>query len=537
MELAFLTEQLSIVFDSSTGKLIEIRNTVLNDTVVRPAPESGSVLSLRLDDMQTVPLSLLSARSRRPLMELAWSGGGLECLLTIRAGSNPSSSLWDLLIRNTGPEERLVSPEFPLLRGVMPEPPGDNARGFVQDQFGHDAFAPAVRSVLPLQWHCLIDAGRGSVLGIQARDPHFLPKSIRTADHEVSLSYTGSFPVGRGAILRLPQIVIGAHSGDWRGTAADYREWLRRRLPQKRPPRWFFSGAVWGAALSETEISPGPGQRGAAFKLCAGPEDEAGCKRAHGFLSRDPALPVLQIRASYPHRRPVLSGGGSALCASLSGVPWLSASPTEPAEDAERWYCAQITAWDALVWGEPRRDPAVDDPGISTRLFEGWQFSAVVAARRDADSGGLTEYHAPYRLLIPWSGTSAPDVAACDLETLAWRTIVPFPSGGCFGVDESANWVLVVVLNGKTDLVGFDRLPEVIPGGVLSMNPRIIAGPGTTARIRLSIPGCLEKDARIVVGEESRLPIPKTVRPGRYPVILHGRGALRFCRMLRVLGA
>jgi hypothetical protein len=68
------------------------------------------------------------------------------------------------------------------------------------------------------------------------------------------------------------------------------------------------------------------------------------------------------------------------------------------------------------------------------------------------------------------------------------------------------------------------------------VSPSVIAGPGGTGRVRISIPGCIDRPIRIPVGAESRLLIPRGVRPGEYPVIVKGRNSLCFMRFLRVLG-
>jgi hypothetical protein len=547
MELSVTTEKLSIVFDASSGSLAEISNAETGDAVVRPFAPSGPPFALYEPSSGPaagpwIPLSKARMSLRGSLFESVWTDGILECFFTVAASRLPSRSLWDLVIRNTGRRERVFQAEFPVLDGVMPDPAGRGVRAAAMDQYGRP-FGPAVSDGAALPWHCIWDPGRRSALGIVVRDPRFGPKEFVTDKTMLHLRHSGVFTLGPGGALRLPQAVVLAETGDWRAAAEECRQWLMLTGLDRRPPKWFRSGDIWGARLPEAgaggvvSLFPAAPARGRALLLSDAGPGENRPRRAHGDFVHDPSAQLLQQRASFPFRRPCL-GRGEAVRASLAGAPWLRLPPDAPLDPlSANWACAQATAWRALVWGVVRPDPAADDPGITARLFDAGAFSAAMAARLDPAGGGLAEYHAPYRLVIPWSGPRQPLAAVCDLETLVWRTVEPFVSGGSFGVDESANWCMCIVIRGDIDLVGFGQTSEVVPGGMLRIRPELIAGTGKTARVRVSIPGCIPRGIRIGVGEERLIPIPADARPGAYPVILRSRSSLPFLRLLRVLGA
>ena len=544
MELSISTDLLSIVFDAVSGSLVEMHNSRIGDSVIRSSLPTALPFVVHADPPGTeIPLSPVGTGSAGDdFLELMWTGGGLECVLSVAVEERSARSLWNLRIRNIGAEERSLAVEFPRFNGVMPDPEGGGARGHVTDQYGR-RLSPAVFENPPIQWHCLCDVERRSALGIIVKDPSFGPKTLVTGERLISFRHTGPFRLRRGGVIRLPEIIVLAEKGDWRGTAEEYRRWRARFTPGLRPPRWFYSGIIWGLRQLEADeravraILPSAPARGPVLLVSETRMEERRSIDTHGVFAEGTDFSLLPIRVSHPFHRPFLRGNKTAVRASLCGSPFIYGERGEPADaEASRWACAQTAVWNALVWGAVGPDPSVDDPGITARLFVGKAFSLVIAARLDPATGRLAEYHAPYRLTIPWTRKGRPRAAVCDLERLSWRDLEPFLSGGSFVVDESANWAACVVLSKDLDLVGFDPLPEVVPGGMVRVSPSVIAGPGRTVRVRISIPGCIDRPIRIPVGAESSLLIPHGVRPGEYPVIVKGRNSPCFVRFLRVLG-
>jgi hypothetical protein len=491
MELVLSSDLCAIHFDADTGALLGIRDIERKVGFLDPGKGTQppfrfpGLAALRLTDARLAP----SARGEG--VRLVFETDGLLFLLRVSIGFRSALSSWSLQVRNCGRASRSLCVEFPLIAGTG----GSLFNG------GPD---------WPARWIAVADPSGRAGLGLVVRDRKASPKTLLVEAGSVRVRYDSPFPILPGRAVRLPETTVLVSEPDWRPTARVHGAW---------------QGAPRGA------------KRSAALPL------------ALQFEALPPES-LLPLRMSFP--RLVLTSG-NPVDASLAGIACKSsAEGGDSGPLARHWTCAYASAREALCGGEVCDDPQTDDPGIVTRMFRGPRMDAIVAARLedrngeahaagiggpvDGPVGGrLADFHAPFEIRIPVTGTNIPEVAVCDLEDLSWSRHVPIVSGGRFAIGTSSNWLLCLVLGGKRRIVGFDPPAETAPGGVVVIRVDAIAGTGKAKRVLCAAPGLLAAFT-VAIGGEIVIPVPPGIRAGFYPLSLRGKNVPPFTRFLHVLG-
>jgi hypothetical protein len=279
----------AIEFAADTGALKSILNVPLADQVLKDQPSPATPFRIHADfpnewvvdaDAEKAAkvhlgpegLVLTAAKNKRTPtgedIELAYAGGGFECLMRVSLAADSGDSTWTLAVKNVGPSPRLTQVEFPRLLGVQLGPKGSKNRETVLDQAGYIADAWTIAGGIygtgdgqggrwSMQWHSMFDPASRSALGLIVMDPEIRNKKLVLARPCLSIQYFPPQTLAPGETLTMPPVRVLIHEGDWRRTARAYADWFAKAFQHATPPRWFLESDSWeGRWLAKKSDKP-----------------------------------------------------------------------------------------------------------------------------------------------------------------------------------------------------------------------------------------------------------------------------------------
>jgi hypothetical protein len=361
---------------------------------------------------------------------------------------------------------------------------------------------------------------------------HMCPGCVEWQDHLVSvvtrvLRETGSDAVRLDSFgfYFLPCYNPAHHHA----SPFDYNKWMQQLLSKVRK-----------AAL---EVNPNVGL------TTEGPADFFG-RYFPGSLTQVYPRDISLMRIAVPTYRPVAYSGAGPVWTSISGFLGTGdCTPSNKETPDFHWICVQSTIHDAFMWGDVAdEDPKVSDPEIVTRRFIGKDCDVITAVRpecKDArwpwpNAGDLSDKRGAYQIRIPFSGKAPAQIAVCDIEKLEWTRMRSYIQENEIVVPMESNWIAVVVPRGQAQVVGFDPLPEVSPGGSVTIRPMRLAGQGKSDRVEVWAPGLVvgnegKSSANMKIGDEIEVFVPAGTYPGWYRIQVKGTGIMGVRRLLHVV--
>lgn len=171
----------------------------------------------------------------------------LRCFLEMWRNKEGEIAL-SLSFRNMGEEELMISPTFPILRGIDLGSSADDTFYFYPCRGGaiNDkdwSFRSYYSGSFPLQIMGLFSYGNGGGIYLRTEDLSATPKwyilNKKGAKGDMEIEYLQT-EIPAGGTLALPKSIIGFSRGDWRSQLRSYIEWkeswYKPAVPRKQ---WF----------------------------------------------------------------------------------------------------------------------------------------------------------------------------------------------------------------------------------------------------------------------------------------------------------
>lgn len=265
----------------------------------------------------------------------------------------------------------------------------------------------------------------------------------------------------------------------------------------------------------------------------------------HGGLTqvypRD--IPPMRVAVG-PYYRSFAYSPVGPVWGSISG---LACGGRMPSAD-RNWQCASSPVHDTLTSGNVADDDTkATDSDIIARRFVSERCETVVAVRPACKESlwpllqGLSNRRTRYEVSIPARPTPPKKIAICDVETLRWQSIEPLVRDGKIVIATESNWLLAIIPQQSECVVTFDPLPEVHPGGEVTIQPVALTGDGSPAEVEVWAPGLQvgqagDSQTQVRIGDRATIRVPANAAPGWYQVRIRGKNTLGVKRMLHVVG-
>ncbi len=268
------SEEARIAFDRATGRLVSLRNNIVQDEYLKEFQEAGNPFRVYTDFVRPFELADDPADIARTALDpfccrlvsaaCEQRQGGQAVVLIYRdraekwelrlevALAAGGSSEWNLQVTNVGTEAGQVIVEFPYLDRVCL---GASRRknlatvleqaGYIAPSYHHPGGIHGNGGEWSMQWHCVYDPDSGGALGLIVKDSEVRNKQLRADSPSLRISTFPEQEVKPGDGLALPPVQLLVYRGDWRATARAYRAWFAVAMQPVAPAEWLRRCDGW----------------------------------------------------------------------------------------------------------------------------------------------------------------------------------------------------------------------------------------------------------------------------------------------------
>ncbi len=271
-------KNISLSFDSKTGKLADIRNLKTGNSCLKKTQGAGNPFAIYYDfhrefELPGIPSyapeplpapSTLARKSFSPVssktvkikkigktLSITYQEGPWQATMTVVLKEN--SSRWGLKVKNISDHPCPMMGVFPFLNGVRLGNGKKNLMvvndesGYVRplwaERVGKDFYKERGGIYgqglnMSMQWGCMFDENTKDALGFIVEDKDIRNKEIIYEKPSIQVRYFPPMMVNPGQIFNFPSVRILVYTGDWKPAAAQYHQWFKKNFNIAKLPSW-----------------------------------------------------------------------------------------------------------------------------------------------------------------------------------------------------------------------------------------------------------------------------------------------------------